>query len=118
MFPHIRHHEQDQVDPHLKRLGEYLAGLEVGWGPEDFDWLEQNFLEEPWLNWIKIVMVADSENAPKPFVLVSNTRGQAHINCALDKYLAGMDEVHIEPQLCKGKVHRKKKKKKTDKCLF
>ena len=82
-----------ELDPHLKRLGEYLAGLEVGWGSEDFDWLEQEFLAEPWLNWIKIVMIANSENVLKPFVFLSNTRGKAHTNFDLNKTLSGRDEV-------------------------
>ena len=70
-------------DPHLKPLGEFLAEQERGWdGKKDFDHLEQKFLEEPWLNWVKVVMVVDPKNSPRPFVLLSNIKGPSHSRCA------------------------------------
>ena len=73
-------------DRHLKRLGKFLAEQEKGWeGKEDFDHLEQKFLEEPWLNWVKVVMVADPQNSPRPFVLMSLIKEQPHMRCSFYK---------------------------------
>ena len=83
-------------DPHLKRLGEYLASLETGWDWKDFDWLECKFMEEPWLNWVKIVMVKNPANVAKPFVVLSNTKGQPHLNCLLHEALCEEDKVPME----------------------
>ena len=72
-------------DPHLKPLGEFLAKQEKGWdGKEHFDYLEQRFLEEPWSD-VKVVMVADPQNSPRPFVEMSLIKGQPHTKCSFYK---------------------------------
>ena len=83
---HVGVWDEAITDPHLKPLGEFLAEQEKGWdGKEDFDHLEQKFLEEPWLDWVKVVMVADPHNSPRPFVLMSLVKGQPHTRCSFHK---------------------------------
>ena len=84
------------VDPHLKRLGEYLASVEIGWDWEDFDSLEQQFMEEPWLDWAKIVMVKNPENVSKPFLLLSNTKGKSHTECPLHNAFSEENKVPFQ----------------------
>ena len=39
-------------DPHLMRLGQYLAWVErdAGWTSDDMEYLEDQFQEEPWMS--------------------------------------------------------------------
>ena len=72
-------------DPHLMRLGQYLAWVErdAGWTWEDMDYLEDQFQKEPWMNWPQVVFTKDPQNAATPFVLLANgdTNAQRpHIN--------------------------------------
>ena len=67
-------------DPHLMRLGQYLAWVErdAGWTCEDMEYLEDQFQEEPWMNWPQVVFTTGHQNAAIPFILLSNgdTRDQ------------------------------------------
>ena len=68
-----------------KPLGEFLAEQEKGWdGKEDFDHLEQKFMDEPWLNWVKVVMVANPQNSARPFVLMNLIKGLPHTSRFFD----------------------------------
>ena len=42
-------------DPHLIRLGQFLASSSLG----SEDELETSFVEEPWLSWLKIEFVEE-----------------------------------------------------------
>ena len=67
-------------DPHLMRLGQYLAWVErdAGWTCEDMEYLEDQFQEEPWMNWPQVVFTTGHQNAAIPFILLANgdTRDQ------------------------------------------
>ena len=71
------------TDPHLIPLGQYLAWTErtAGWGWEDSDHLEKTFLEEPWLNWVQVVLVVDPDGATKPFALLTGSKSRPHNKC-------------------------------------
>ena len=61
-------------DPHLMRLGHYLAWVErdAGWTWEDMDYLEDQFQEKPWMNWPQVVFAKDLQNEITPFVLLAD----------------------------------------------
>ena len=85
-------------DPHLMRLGQYLAWVErdAGWTWEDMEYLETQFQEEPWMNWPQVVFAKDQQNAVKPFVLLANgdtSAQQTHIN----KIIRSDQEVQVQP---------------------
>ncbi len=83
-------------DPHLMRLGDYLAHLE---GEEEMmklesqgisKWsLEEQFLAEPWKAGQRIIKVVDPQLVAKPFILLWNSQTQDHTGCALYKMAEG-----------------------------
>ena len=71
-------------DPHLMQLGDFLVQIDkhAGWDWADSYHLEEQFCKEPWMNWLKVVLVVNPEMRTKPFVVMSSTRDQAsHIEC-------------------------------------
>jgi hypothetical protein len=91
-----------QQDPHLKRLGNWLANKE---GKEEMTrrelegvnkkMLEARFLmrsKEPGNNRPTIVKVVNPEMMTKPFVLVWDNRAQDHKNCPLFQYISAMKQ--------------------------
>merc|ERR1711981_244331 len=85
-------------DPHLMRLGQYLAWVErdAGWTWEDMEYLEDKFQKEPWMNWPQVVFAKDPQKAATPFVLLANGNMNAqrpHINKTI---LSGQKE-QVQP---------------------
>ena len=74
-------------DPHLMRLGEYLAQIEGEVGMEEQ--LEEAFLNEPWMNWFKIIKVVNPELQAKPFICLWSNKDQPHTTCTFFKLCSG-----------------------------
>ena len=57
------------------RLGQYLVWVErhAGWTLDDMEYLEDQFQEEPWMNWVQVVSAENLQNDVKPFVLLANS---------------------------------------------
>ena len=66
-------------DPHLMRLGEFLARTSGREGSEDE--LESSFLEESWLSWLKIDQVVEPGFGKRPFVVMSGNQLGSHSAC-------------------------------------
>ena len=66
------------TDPHLMRLGEFLARQSGREGVDEQ--LESSFLEERWLSWIKLEMVEEPGFGKRPFVIICNKLG-SHAAC-------------------------------------
>ena len=84
-------------DPHLMRLGQYLAWVErdAGWTSDDMEYLEDQFQEEPWMNWVQVVLADGSQCANMPFVLLTNsgTNGQqSQVQCPISNSAASSDQ--------------------------
>ena len=66
-------------DPHLVRLGQFLARQS---GREGFEeQLETSFLEESWLSWLKIEQVVEPGFGKRPFVIISSSHLGLHSAC-------------------------------------
>ena len=66
-------------DPHLVRLGQFLARQS---GREGFEeQLETSFLEESWLSWLKIEQVMEPGIGKRPFVIISSSQLGSHFAC-------------------------------------
>ena len=85
-------------DPHLMRLGQYLAWVErdAGWTCEDMEYLEDQFQEEPWMNWPQVVFAKDQQNAATPFVLLANGGTKAH-QPHINKIIPSEQEEQVQP---------------------
>ena len=81
-------------DPHLMRLGHYLAWVErdAGWTWEDMDYLENQFQKEPWMNWPQVVFAKDLQNEIAPFVLLANGNTNAQRPHISKISMAGQEE--------------------------
>ena len=66
-------------DPHLMRLGEFLARTSGREGSEDE--LESSFLDESWLSWLKIEQVVEPGFGKRPFVVISGNQLGSHSAC-------------------------------------
>ena len=83
-------------DPHLMRLGQYLAWVDrhAGWTLDDIEYLEDQFQEEPWMNWVQVVLADGPENADTPFVLLANSDNnnqRSHANCPINNKTVSKD---------------------------
>ena len=76
-------------DPHLMRLGEYLAHVDSQMSGYD---LETHFLEESWSADLTVIKVVNPEGQVKPFVLLWNNKGESHSTCPFYKRCAGAKE--------------------------
>ena len=65
-------------DPHLIRLGEFLARQSGREGCDEE--MESSFMEEAWLSWLKLEMVTEPEFGKRPFVIICNQFG-SHSAC-------------------------------------
>ena len=79
-------------DPHLMRLGEFLARTSGREGNEDQ--LEISFLEESWLCWVKIEQVVEPGFGKRPFVIISSSRLGSHSACPF--FALKQEQVSIE----------------------
>ena len=68
-------------DPHLMRLGQFLAWTSGREGCEEQ--LESSFMEEPWLSWLKIEQVVEPGFGKRPFVIISGNQLGSHSACPL-----------------------------------
>ena len=66
-------------DPHLMRLGHFLARTSGREGCEEQ--LELNFMEESWLSWLKIELVVEPGFGKRPFVIISGNQFGLHSAC-------------------------------------
>ena len=66
-------------DPHLMRLGQFLARTSGREGCEDE--LESSFLDESWLSWLKIEQVVEPGFGKRPFVIISGNQLGSHSAC-------------------------------------
>ena len=79
-------------DPHLLRLGEFLARQS---GREGCDkQLETSFMEESWLSWVKLVMVVEPGFGKRPFVVISGNKLGSHSACPF--FAMKQEQVSIE----------------------
>ena len=93
------------------RLGQYLAWVErhAGWTWEDMEYLEDQFQEEPWMNWPQVVFAKDQQNAAIPFVLIANGDTNA-LRCGTKKTIPSGQQEQVQPinmcslVFCKGEV--------------
>ena len=81
-------------DPHLMRLGQFLVWVErdAGWTLDDMEYLEDQFQEEPWLNWVQVIL---ADGADIPFVLLTNggTNGQQTlVHCPISNSTESSDQ--------------------------
>ena len=66
-------------DPHLMRLGEFLARQS---GKEGYDeQLETSYLKEGWLSWLKLEMVVEPGFGKRPFVIIASNQLAPHSAC-------------------------------------
>ena len=92
-------------DPHLMRLGDYLLHVErnAGWEFGDSDILEERFQEEPWMNWVQVVLAESPQNGDLPFVLLANgdNKGQrSHAHCPLSNPTAS----RYQEKVCTARI--------------
>ena len=66
-------------DPHLMRLGHFLASTSGREGSEEQ--LEISFMEESWLSWVKIEQVMEPGFGKRPFVIISSSHLGLHSAC-------------------------------------
>ena len=66
-------------DPHLMRLGQFLAWISRREGCEEQ--LESSFMEEPWLSWLKMEQVVEPGFGKRPFVIISGNQSGSHSAC-------------------------------------
>ena len=66
-------------DPHLMRLGQFLARTSGREGCEDE--LESSFLDESWLSWLQIEQVVEPGFGKRPFVIISSSQLGSHFAC-------------------------------------
>ena len=66
-------------DPHLMRLGQFLARNSGREGSEDE--LEISFMGESWLSWLKIEQVVEPGFGKRPFVIISGNQLGSHSAC-------------------------------------
>ena len=66
-------------DPHLVRLGQFLARQSGREGCEEQ--LELSFMEESWLSWLKIEQVVEPGFGKRPFVIISGSQSGSHSAC-------------------------------------
>ena len=76
-------------DPHLMRLGEYLAHVDSQMSSFD---LEADFLRDPWIAGLTLIHVVDPDYRVKPFILLWNNKGESHSTCPFYKRCAGDQE--------------------------
>ena len=79
-------------DPHLMRLGEFLARQSGREGCEEQ--LETSFLDESWLSWVKIEQVAERGFGKRPFVIISSSHLGLHSACPF--FALKQEQVTIE----------------------
>ena len=65
-------------DPHLIRLGEFLARQSGREGCDEE--MESSFMEEAWLSWLKLEIVTEPGFGKRPFVIICNQFG-SHSAC-------------------------------------
>lgn len=88
-------------DPHLIRLGDYLAHVEgedemsrqEQQGRDRWD-VEDSFMEDPWISDLKIIKVVNPSLYTKPFVLLWNNKSKDHSDCPLYKVLHGAVQIN------------------------
>ena len=88
-------------DPHFMRLGMYLAWVDRhdGWSFEDMEYLEEQFQEEPWMNWVRVEFPErlDGGNGA-PFVRLAkgNAKGESsHLNHFTDNSDESRDQEQV-----------------------
>ena len=87
-------------DPHLMRLGHYLAWVDrhAGWTLDDIEYLEDQFQEEPWMNWVQVVMADGPEKSDAPFVLLANSdtnNQRSHANCPINNKTVSREQKKV-----------------------
>ena len=99
-------------DPHLMRLGHFLASTSGREGSEEQ--LEISFMEESWLSWVKIEQVMEPGFGKRPFVIISSSHLGLHSACpffALKQEQVSIEEFWI--QLSNFCIFDQEKKKVT-----
>ena len=79
-------------DPHLMRLGHFLASTSGREGSEEQ--LEISFMEESWLSWVKIEQVMEPGFGKRPFVIISSSHLGLHSACPF--FALKQEQVSIE----------------------
>ena len=91
-------------DPHLMRLGQYLAWVErdAGWTSDDMEYLEDQFQEEPWINWVQVVLAESPQYGDLPFVLLAgdNKDQRSHAHCAISNPTAS----RYQEKVCTARI--------------
>ena len=82
------------------RLGHYLAWVDrhAGWTLDDIEYLEDQFQEEPWMNWVQVVLADGQENADTPFVLLANSDNnnqRSHANCPINNKTVSREQKKV-----------------------
>ncbi len=110
-------------DPHLMRLGDYLATqlgedavARLKLETEAIRWkLEAEFLQDPWQEGLIIKKVVDPNFIARPFVLLWTIKSQDHSTCPLDMMQKKGEMLqHSEEKCPKAKVPEQPDEKEVD----
>ena len=97
-------------DPHLMRLGHFLASTSGREGSEEQ--LEISFMEEPLLSWVKIEQVMEPGFGKRPFVIISSSHLGLHSACpffAVKQEQVSIEEFWIQLSISASLTRRRKK---------